>query len=594
VTAITEALSDVFGYGVFASRPAAGIRGRVYYGTDTTTLYRDNSTSWDTLSFTGGAALTVEEVDGSPTDAAITKIVFPNGTLAIVGHVATYTPSGGGSALTVQEVDGSPIDTAITSIIFPNDTVSIASHVATVRAVPTGDVGCKVYKASAQTISNNSTTDCTFDSESWDTDGFAASGTNSGRPTIPAGFSGRYLVIAKWEWDANTSGVRLQYLTINGAQVEADFMTASQGDRTMGTIAAIVNLSAGDIISMSCYQNSGGNRTMTATIALHKLGSGKVGGAIGCKVYNSTTQAITNNSETVLTFDTEDFDTDGFHSTSSNTSRFTVPAGLSGKYEVIARAYFPFTASNFKYLGIWKNGNTTAIYRVAGPTATSPDTVALSTVLDLVAGDYIEITWTHDNGSTQNTGHASARRVQNEVSFMRLDSGSASYTGPNWGSGTAFPSGPATNDRFTRTDRGLDYFWDGSRWLTTTLYRDMAVMQDSLQPWTTSPSAIGRNTIWSGDYDLWLVDLHATMFGSGNTGSAFWTLTMAKGNTANTFTDIASVNNASAADSTWVKKKASINALLGSSDSSMRFTLTKTNSPNAVYVSAAYTYRLVG
>ena len=59
--------------------------------------------------------MTIEEVDGSPTVGA-TKLVLPNGTLGVVGTVATYTPaaasltgtvfpiyfaiSGGGSAIT--------------------------------------------------------------------------------------------------------------------------------------------------------------------------------------------------------------------------------------------------------------------------------------------------------------------------------------------------------------------------------------------------------------------------------------------------------------------------------------------------------------
>jgi len=49
------------------------------------------------LSASGGSGTvtTVEEVDGSPTDSAVTKIVFPNGTLSIASHVATYTPTGG-------------------------------------------------------------------------------------------------------------------------------------------------------------------------------------------------------------------------------------------------------------------------------------------------------------------------------------------------------------------------------------------------------------------------------------------------------------------------------------------------------------------
>lgn len=52
--------------------------------------------TWAAPSGGGGGSLTVEEVDGSPTDSAVTKIVFPNSTLAIASHVATYTPAGGG------------------------------------------------------------------------------------------------------------------------------------------------------------------------------------------------------------------------------------------------------------------------------------------------------------------------------------------------------------------------------------------------------------------------------------------------------------------------------------------------------------------
>jgi hypothetical protein len=33
------------------------------------------------------------------------------------------------------------------------------------------------------------------------------------------------------------------------------------------------------------------------------------------------------------------------------------------------------------------------------------------------------------------------------------------------GSGTSFPSAPITNQRFYRTDHGMGYYWDGTRWL---------------------------------------------------------------------------------------------------------------------------------
>jgi hypothetical protein len=84
--------------GTEPSAPAAG-KQRLYIDSTTHLLKATNSSGTDrTLE---SSAITVEEVDGSPTDAAVTKIVFPNGTLGITSHVATYTPAGGSGAGTI-------------------------------------------------------------------------------------------------------------------------------------------------------------------------------------------------------------------------------------------------------------------------------------------------------------------------------------------------------------------------------------------------------------------------------------------------------------------------------------------------------------
>jgi hypothetical protein len=73
---------------------ASGTPARLAKGSDGQVLTVDPTTHllvWATPSG-GGSALTVEEVDASPTDSAVTKIVFPNGTLGIASHVATYIP----------------------------------------------------------------------------------------------------------------------------------------------------------------------------------------------------------------------------------------------------------------------------------------------------------------------------------------------------------------------------------------------------------------------------------------------------------------------------------------------------------------------
>lgn len=51
------------------------------------------------------------------------------------------------------------------------------------------------------TIANNSTTQLTFDSERWDTDGMHSTSTNTGRLTCVT--SGLYLVFANVQWVAS-------------------------------------------------------------------------------------------------------------------------------------------------------------------------------------------------------------------------------------------------------------------------------------------------------------------------------------------------------------------------------------------------------
>lgn len=63
--------------------------------------------------------------------------------------------------------------------------------------------------------------------------------------------------------------------------------------------------------------------------------------------------------------------------------------------------------------------------------------------------------------------------------------------------GTVFPSSPSTNDRFFRVDRGLEYFYNGTRWLTTEVFVDVHDHQLSGGANVTLPLPYG------GAYDLW-------------------------------------------------------------------------------------------
>ena len=123
---------------------------------------------------------------------------------------------------------------------------------------------------------------------------------------------------------------------------------------------------------------------------------------IGVKATMSSLASISNNTHTLLTFDTEDFDTNGFHSTSSNTGRITIPSGQNGYYQVILQLSANFSSSGIRRATLYLNGAATAMQtsvNAAGAGQTKFQCVAL---LNLVATDYLEFYVYQDSGSNLN------------------------------------------------------------------------------------------------------------------------------------------------------------------------------------------------
>ncbi len=140
---------------------------------------------------------------------------------------------------------------------------------------------------------------------------------------------------------------------------------------------------------------------------------------VGAKAYRSTTQSIPNNTGTPVEFDAEDFDSDGFHDTGTNPSRFTVPAGLAGKYLATGSALWAAGGSGSRSLSFHVNG---AAQRsvvkgddpAAGATSASFD---ISEVLNLAEGDYVELVAFQDSG-----GSLSLSATNTYMSLTRMGS----------------------------------------------------------------------------------------------------------------------------------------------------------------------------
>ena len=116
---------------------------------------------------------------------------------------------------------------------------------------------------------------------------------------------------------------------------------------------------------------------------------------VGTPLTKSVDQTINNNALTAITWDTETFDTDAFHSTSTNTSRITIPSGKGGYYRVTTRITFAgVTTFKSRQVRLYKNGSGFELFNQVSSGASSEgddNSYELNTIVSLVATDYLEI-----------------------------------------------------------------------------------------------------------------------------------------------------------------------------------------------------------
>ena len=121
---------------------------------------------------------------------------------------------------------------------------------------------------------------------------------------------------------------------------------------------------------------------------------------VGCSLYKSASQSISNTTSTVVTWDSEVFDTDAFHDTSTNNNRITIPSGKGGYYQFIWIIQFPNNANGQRSASLRKNGTFISFTNLA---ATNNASIKLygSFIIDAVATDYFDVTVFQDAGTSQ-------------------------------------------------------------------------------------------------------------------------------------------------------------------------------------------------
>jgi hypothetical protein len=164
------------------------------------------------------------------------------------------------------------------------------------------------------------------------------------------------------------------------------------------------------------------------------------------------------------------------------------------------------------------------------------------------------------------------------------------YVLPKWAEGTAFPSGPANNDKFYRTDLNLLCYYDGTRWLTTQLFSSELSMSNDAGTFTANTN--GTISVHQSGVYVESVAWTARVSGT-NDASNYWTLAVSYHDGVN--------NILLASFSTQGLSFASPNlyrllsASVGVVAAALKFTsvFSKVGSPGALYWPLKINYRLI-
>lgn len=159
-------------------------------------------------------------------------------------------------------------------------------------------------------------------------------------------------------------------------------------------------------------------------------------------------------------------------------------------------------------------------------------------------------------------------------------------------SGTSFPVSPASGDRFYRTDRNIDYFYNGTRWLSTQLFTQAITGQEVLlsQTATTVGEAARIANPWNGVCDIWL-ETAAFLGFVGGVGS--WSIGLHSKTGSSAKVSIANSGNFTTANTSDLVRVA-VNAVQASTIDEFNIAYTENSGSVGFYGSCTLIYRLIG
>ncbi|MBK3624903.1 hypothetical protein JHN59_08585 [Streptomyces sp. MBT49] len=162
------------------------------------------------------------------------------------------------------------------------------------------------------------------------------------------------------------------------------------------TVPAIASQSPGNFLTGALWNAS------VKAMGDWALGSG-TNGLPRFRGYATSAQALSDNTWTSLNLDTESYDSDNGHSTSTNTSRYVVQ--VAGTYLVVGSVGMAANATGNRSARLTVNGSSIpgTFVKTLAPTAAHSAGLVTSMIVSCIANDYIEVQGLQTSGAALNT-----------------------------------------------------------------------------------------------------------------------------------------------------------------------------------------------
>lgn len=212
--------------------------------------------------------------------------------------------------------------------------------------------------------------------------------------------------------DSTSSTSTTKAATPNSVKSSYDLANAAIPKSLVDAAGDLIYATADNTVARLGIGTAGQVLKVNSGATAPEWGAAGSSGFVGVKcVSTSGTISIANNTVSIISWNSENFDTDAFHSTSSNTSRITIPSGKDGKYQIIAQLQYAGNATGQRQVRLTKNGTFTNA-TIASIVGTPDQAFQIVEIFDLVATDYIEV------AAFQNSGGALNIDVSGTKSFL--------------------------------------------------------------------------------------------------------------------------------------------------------------------------------